>query len=87
MYIAEIMNVASDCPLKTIYAAFFTFWVDFYSIYVDDLVHILKSSGVGCYYFEKFAAALMYANDMTALSPFLKGLRKLLLLCETYCLE
>ena len=33
---------------------------DFYSIYVDDLICIMRSSGVGCYLVEKFAAALMF---------------------------
>ena len=27
VYCREIMNIASECPLKTIYATFFTFWV------------------------------------------------------------
>ena len=60
---------------------------DFYSIYVDDLVGILQSSGVGCYIANTFAALLMYADDMAVLSPSLKGLNKLLHLCEEYCLE
>lgn len=58
---------------------------DFYGLYVDDLFLILESSGIGCYYVDKFAAALMYADDMALLAPSLKGLQKLLLLCEDYC--
>ena len=60
---------------------------DFYSIYVDDLVYLLRSCGAGCYIADKFAAALLYADDMAVLSPSLKGLAKLLRLCEAYCLE
>ena len=58
---------------------------NFYSIYVDDLVYILKSSKIGCYYANTFAAALLYADDMAVLAPSLKGLQYLLSLCSTYC--
>ena len=60
---------------------------NFYGLYVDDLFRILQSSGAGCYYVKRFAAALMYADDMAVLAPSLKGLQKLLSLCENYCLE
>ena len=58
---------------------------DFYGLYVDELFSILESSGIGCYYVHRFAAALMYADDMALLAPSLKGLQKLLSLCESYC--
>ena len=60
---------------------------DFYSIYVDDLIIQLKSSGKGCYFLAIFAAALFYADDMAILSPSIKGLSKLLDICGTYCTE
>ena len=49
------------------------------------LIIILESSGVGCYFAKTFAAALMYADDLAVLAPSLKGLQKLLFLCENYC--
>ena len=58
---------------------------DLYSIYVDDLIRILQSSGVGCYYMSVFAAAFFYADDMVILAPSLKGLEKLLVICNDYC--
>ena len=60
---------------------------DFYCLYVDELVNILKSSGVGCYIVDVFAAALIYADDMAVLAPSLKGLQRLLTICEEYCKE
>ena len=60
---------------------------DFYSIYVNDLLHCLIKMGIRCYYLRKFAAALFYANDMAILSPSLKGLDLLLKACGEYCLE
>ena len=60
---------------------------DFYGLYVDDLFCKLESSGIGCYYVNQFAAALMYADDVALLAPSIKGLQKLLLICEAYCLN
>ena len=58
---------------------------DFYNIYVDKLICILRSSGIGCYMSEKFAAAIFYADDICILAPSLKGLQQLLDLCSSYC--
>ena len=60
---------------------------DLYCLYVDDLICILKSLGVGCYVRTTFAAALFYADDMAVLAPSLKGLQKLLDACSSYCIE
>ena len=51
---------------------------DFYSIYVDDLINILRNANVGCYFQKIFAAAIFYADDMAVLAPSVKGLQKLL---------
>ena len=58
---------------------------DLYNIYVDGLIHILQSSGFGCYVRNIFAAALLYADDVCILAPSLKGLQRLLDICSTYC--
>ena len=58
---------------------------DLYCLYVDDLISILKSLGVGCHVRETFAAALFYADDMAVLAPSLHGLQKLLNACSAYC--
>ena len=59
----------------------------FYSIYIDDLLCILKSSGIGCHMADVFAAALFYADDMAILAPSIKGLQKLLNLCSSFCAD
>ena len=56
-------------------------------IYVDDLISILQSSGVGCHVRKIFAAALFYADDMAVLAPSLKGLQRLINICRDYCSE
>ena len=58
-----------------------------YSLYVDDLICILKSAGIGCHVRSIFAAALFYADDIALLAPSVKGLQKLLNLCQKFCEE
>ena len=60
---------------------------DLYSIYVDDLLSLLKQHRKGCYYLGIFAASLFYADDMAILSPSIKGLSSLLAICSAYCAE
>ena len=61
--------------------------LDLYNIYVDELIYLLKKSGIGCYIAELFAAALFYADDMCILAPSLKGLQRLLDICSTFCTD
>ena len=58
---------------------------DFYSLYVDDLVKILTSAGIGCHIRNAFFSILLYADDMCLMAPSLKGLQRLLILTEKYC--
>ena len=60
---------------------------DFYNVYTDDLIYILRKSGIGCHISNIFAAALFYADDMCVLAPSLHGLQKLLNICSSYCAE
>ena len=58
---------------------------DLYNIYVDKLIQMLQSSGIGCHISSKFAAAIFYADDMCILAPSKKGLQTLLNICGSYC--
>ena len=58
---------------------------EFFSIYVDDLVGILKQLGIGCHLRNIFLSVLLYADDMALVSPSLRGLQTLLKACEDYC--
>ena len=60
---------------------------DFYCLYVEDLVNILKAKNVGCHILSVFLAALIYADDMALLSPSVKGLCILLEACNDYCIQ
>ena len=55
---------------------------NFYGLYVDELFSLLESSGIGCYYLKRFAAALMYADDLAVSKKLAKTsfvMRKILL--------
>ena len=60
---------------------------DFYCLYVEDLIDILKAKNVGCHILSVFLAALIYADDMALLSPSIKGLCILLEACNDYCTD
>ena len=60
---------------------------DLYCLYVDDLIIQLKRLNKGCHYFNRFAAAFFYADDMCVLAPSIKGLESMLKLCESYCID
>ena len=60
---------------------------NFYCLYIDELVEILKRTRVGCHIRERFISALLYADDMALLAPSLKGLQILLKACQDFCLE
>ena len=60
---------------------------EFYSIYIDDLVLILKRLCVGCHIDNVFLSVLLYADDMALTAPSLKGLQVLLNACEAYCFD
>ena len=50
---------------------------DFYCIYINDMVHSLSKLNVGCHVRDMCISTLMYADDMTLISPSIKGLQKL----------
>jgi len=39
-----------------------------FTVYLDDLLADLESSGVGCFWNQQFAGAVCYANDVALLA-------------------
>ena len=58
-----------------------------FSVYVDDLLLLLRQSGVGCYVGGVFAGAVGYADDLLLLAPSRDGMQKMLGICERYAKE
>ena len=55
-----------------------------FSVYMDDLSIRLSSLNIGCFSGNKIMNHIMYADDITLISPSLFGLRTLLKTCEDY---
>ena len=55
-----------------------------FAVYYDELIAKLASSGYGCRISQHFVGALSYADDITLLSPSLKGLQYMVNICEEY---
>ena len=55
-----------------------------FTVYVDELIMRLKKSGIGCYVGHEFYGCLGYADDFKLLCPSVKGLRKMLHICEEF---
>lgn len=60
---------------------------DLFNLYVNDLIGELRRARTGCHLGNVCVNNLSYADDMVLLSPSIKGLRKLLLICEQYAID
>lgn len=56
-------------------------------IYMDELLHNLSTSGVGCYIGNTFCGSFGFADDIILLSPTLMSIKKMLCICETFANE
>ena len=50
----------------------------FFSLYIDPLLEYLRISGYGCHMKGVYIGALSYADDITILSPSIRGLNGML---------
>ena len=55
-----------------------------FNIYIDKLLLELKGSGYRCQINNIFVGALCYADDVTLLSPSIRGLNALITLCKVF---
>ena len=49
-----------------------------FSIYLNDLIDVLRSSNIGCRYGNYYMGVYCYADDIGLLSPTLSGLKEML---------
>ena len=56
----------------------------FFTLYIDSLLIQLKESGYGCYIDGIFIGALSYADDITLISPSIRGLNKMINICSDF---
>ena len=55
-----------------------------FNIYIDKFLLELKGSGYRCHINNIFVRALCYADDVTLLSPSIRGLNAMISLCEVF---
>ena len=55
-----------------------------FAVYLDDLLLLLRNSGVGCHVGDVFAGAGCFADDLALLAPTRDGLQVMLTICENY---
>ena len=58
---------------------------DFFAIYINDLVILLKREGIGCHVINYFIACLLFADDVALLAPTRDSLQRLINICAIYC--
>ena len=58
---------------------------DFFAVYINDLIVLLKSLGIGCHVIEVFIACLLFADDMSLIAPTREALQKMIDVCADYC--
>ena len=55
-----------------------------FTIYLDQLILALKESGIGCHLNGMFVGALIYADDVTLLTPTSMALKAMFNTCTNY---
>ena len=58
-----------------------------FCIYLDELLHRLETGRAGCRMGTRFCGALAYADDLTLISPSIKGLQSMIRACEEFGVE
>ena len=55
-----------------------------FCVYIDELLKRLEREGRGCWVGNHFYGAFSFADDMKILCPSVKGLRKMIKICEEF---
>ena len=50
----------------------------FFSVYIDDIVNLLRSHGYGCHVINLFIGCILFADDMALLAPSRGALQKMI---------
>ena len=58
-----------------------------FTIYIDSLLILLRDSGVGCKINNCYPGAISYADDITLSYPSIRGLNRMLDICNKFAAE
>ena len=56
-------------------------------VYIDELIVILRHSGIGCHMGGHYVGAIGYADDLTLVSPSIRALNNMLSICSKFAEE
>ena len=56
-----------------------------FTIFVNDLLLMLRKKGLGCYVKSMFLGAIMFADDLALIAPSRYAMQELISVCESYC--
>ena len=56
-----------------------------FTVFINDLIIMLRKEGVGCYVRSMFLASIMFADDLALCAPSRHAMQQLIKVCETYC--
>ena len=60
---------------------------DFFAVYYDGLVKLLRRGKIGCHMFNLFVAVILFADDICLLAPTRSALSQMIEVCTEYCKE
>ena len=58
-----------------------------FTVYVDDMIHKLRTRGIGCHVIDIFLACVMFADDLCLITPTRESMQQMLDICQEYCRE
>ena len=58
-----------------------------FSLYVNDLIEILRASKIGCFISPKYFGIVAYADDILLIAPRRDALQRMVDMCETYMIN
>ena len=69
---------------RTIFSGFchYTF---LFSLYINDLIKILRSLAIGCHLITLFIACILFADDFSLLAPTRSAMTTMIEACFQYC--
>ena len=63
----------------------------FFSLYIDEMVNVLRASGLGCHIAGYFLGSIFFADDLAIMAPTKAALQEMISLCsnyyDKYCLQ
>ena len=57
----------------------------FFSLYINDLIEILRKGGFGCHMIRIFVGCVFFADDIALMAPSRYALQQMINLCSDYC--